>query len=505
MPRNLILNVVNFGISIVIGFWMTPYFIQNLGVAAYGLIPLALSLTSSVSILIMSFNESVARFLTIDIHQENLPKAQRAFNTAIFGSTTLILIFLPLILLLTLNVPLLFDIPEGESFDAIILFLGVFGAFLLDAWSGNFNVSMFVRNRLDIYNLLMIVQRVSQVLLVVALFVVFRPYLGYVGLSYLLSSLLAVGLVILAWKSLTPELKISLRDFDRGYLREIGEMAGWVITFHVGSLLFIQADLVIINILFGSIAAAEYAIALQWSLLLRTMATVAAGVLVPVYIIYYARKMFGELIHLSSASIKLLSLGIALPIGLLCGFGSELLTLWVGAEFAKLTPLLWILTLPLIANLAFLPLIDINTSFNRVRLPGIVTLVLGCGNILLAIALAVYAGWGVYGVALAGGIMFTLRNSVFLPLYAARLVQIPSRLFLSSVLPGLVSAGLLIGGILWLKPYLAILDWGSLIFYSGILTLGYLALVWIAGLNQMDRRLILDSIPFDLFRNRGAS
>jgi len=41
-----------------------PYFINTLGVAAYGLIPLATSITGYVAIVVQSLNISVSRFLS---------------------------------------------------------------------------------------------------------------------------------------------------------------------------------------------------------------------------------------------------------------------------------------------------------------------------------------------------------------------------------------------------------------------------------------------------------
>jgi hypothetical protein len=48
-PRNLAANIAYFLVNIVIGVLLVPYFIDTLGVAAYGLIPLATSITGYVA------------------------------------------------------------------------------------------------------------------------------------------------------------------------------------------------------------------------------------------------------------------------------------------------------------------------------------------------------------------------------------------------------------------------------------------------------------------------
>ncbi|WP_301002666.1 hypothetical protein [Methanoculleus sp.] len=45
LPHNLAANIAYFLVNVVIGVLLVPYFINTLGVAAYGLIPLATSIT----------------------------------------------------------------------------------------------------------------------------------------------------------------------------------------------------------------------------------------------------------------------------------------------------------------------------------------------------------------------------------------------------------------------------------------------------------------------------
>jgi membrane protein EpsK len=66
-PRNLAANIAYFLVNIVIGVLLVPYFIDTLGVAAYGLIPLATSITGYVAIVVQSLNTAVFRFLTVDL------------------------------------------------------------------------------------------------------------------------------------------------------------------------------------------------------------------------------------------------------------------------------------------------------------------------------------------------------------------------------------------------------------------------------------------------------
>ena len=117
--------------------------------------------------------------------------------------------------------------------------------------------------------------------------------------------------------------------------------------------------------------------------------------------------------------MKLVGLLMALPIGLICGLSSPLLQTWLGPKFAELSWLMTLMTIHLSVNLAVLPLFSIQTATNAVRTPALVMIVMGMGNLGLAIFLAGPMGWGLYGVAAAGAIALTAKNLVFTPLYAA--------------------------------------------------------------------------------------
>jgi O-antigen/teichoic acid export membrane protein len=148
LPKNLIANIAYFIFSIIIGIFLVPYFIETLGVAAYGLIPLATSLMGYVTILTDSLNVALSRFLTVDLHQGDYVKANKTFNTAFFGLTGITIMLIPILVLLSFWAPKFFNIPTGQESEVVLLFLGVFAAFLIRSLSSNFTVSLFAYNRL---------------------------------------------------------------------------------------------------------------------------------------------------------------------------------------------------------------------------------------------------------------------------------------------------------------------------------------------------------------------
>jgi O-antigen/teichoic acid export membrane protein len=495
LPKNLIANLVYFLVSIGIGLFLVPYFVSNLGIAVYGLIPLMTSLTGYAAIVIQSINISVSRFLTVDLQREDYVAANLTFNTAFFGLTTAILLMLPVVIAVAWFVPSVFYIPDGHDADTIILFLGVCAAFLLRTWSGNFTVQLFAYNRLDLQNLVNLVNLIVQTGLVFLLFSVFSPNLALIGMAYLAGAVIASGISIIFSRRVCPYLRISIEAFDRTRIKDLCKMGWWVIINNVGSLLFLQIDLILVNLLFGATSAGEYAIAIQWAFLIRGFAGVLSGVLAPTIFSYYARGQTTSLIWTTKSAVKLMGLAIALPIGLICGFAPQLLTVWVGSQFIALAPLMVLMTVHLSINLAVLPIFSINVAHNKVRIPGIVTLVMGIGNVALAIALSQLTSWNYYGVALAGAIVLTAKNAFFTPWYATKVLGVEVYTFSRSMLHG-VAATIMVGiSAATLCAFLRIASLDMLAIAGTFVSLIYLAVVWGFGLSSVERSLFESYLP----------
>lgn len=500
LPRNLAANIAYFLANIVIGILLVPYFIKTLGVAAYGLIPLATSITGYVAIIVQSLNTAVTRFLTVDLQRGDYAEANKTFNTALFGLTVVILLMVPVILVVAYFAPSIFHVPAGQETGAVLLLLGVSAAFLIRSWSGNFTVQLFAYNRLDLQNLVNLTNLIVQTGLIVLLFNLFGPGLGLVGGAYLVGAIVASGVSIVLARRVSPYLRVSIRSFDRRRIRDLAGMGWWVVINQIGALLFHQIDLIVVNLLFGAASAGEYAIALQWVILLHAVAGVLSGVLTPTILSCYARKQTETLIRVTKSAVKLMGLAMALPIGLVCGLAPELLTVWVGEEFIFLAPLMVLLTVHRAVNLAVLPLFSINVAYNRVQVPGIVTFFMGIGNFGLAVALPLLTGLGYYGVALAGAIVLTLKNAFFTPWYATRVLGVGAHTFTRSMLPGIAVTGLIGVTVAILGRVIPLPALVTLAIAGAAITLAYLAAVWKFGLNGFERGLFESYLPPTLRR-----
>ena len=499
-PRNLAANIAYFLVSVIVGILLVPFFVSTLGLAAYGLIPLATSITGYVAIVVQSLNTAVTRFLTVDLQKENYAAANQTFNTAFFGLTAVILLMVPIVVSVALLVPAIFSVPAGQAAGITFLFLGVCGSVLLRAWSGNFTVQLFAYNRLDLQNLVNLTNLLVQTGLTILLFYLFGPDLALVGGAYFVGAAVASALSIILAKRVCSHLILSIRSFDRSRIHDLLWMGWWVMLDQVGTLFLFQIDLIVVNMLFGAATAGGYAIALQWAATLRSVAGTLAGVLVPTIFAYYALKQTENIIKILLSAVKFMGLAMALPAALICGFVPQLLTIWVGAQYTILAPLMILLAAPQVLIMAVLPLFSIYAAHNKVRIPGIVSILSGVANLTLAIVLPTITGWGVYGVAIAGVITLTFRDMIFVPWYAGRVLGINGSRFLKSVVPGGLCF-IIIGGFTFTFGTLfSLTSFFHLLIIGGLFTIVYLSIVWVILLSMEERKLFESYIPDSLIR-----
>jgi membrane protein EpsK len=492
---NLGSNVANFGLSILVGLWITPYLIRHLGVAAYGLVPLAVTVTSYLGLFTTALNAAVGRFITLSLDQRDYAEANRIFSTSFWGTVAVLAALLGPVLWLPSQARYFLNVPAGYEQQFAWLLFSTIGMFFLTTLASAFGVATFCRNRFDLSNVVAIVSTVVRVAAILLLFNLCVPKVWHIGVAMLVSTAVGLALSVLVWRHLTPMLTVRLSAFSQPALKRLTGMGGWILINHMGSLLYMSVDLVVINKVLGVEACGRYSAVLLWSLMLRNLAGVVSGVFSPRIISLYGRQDTAGLVAYSRSAVKFVGLMIALPIGLVSGFAHPLLRLWLGPSFEPLAPLLMLMCLPLCVNLAVLPLFNIQMATNHVRLPGIMTCVMGLGSLGLAIFLAGSVGWGMYGVAAAGAIVLSLKNLIFTPIYAAHILNRKFDAFLWEMLPIMMATIAIAGASQLVTAVWDITGYFRLATAALGITAGYLTLAYLLILTHDERTQLVIRAP----------
>lgn len=430
MPKNLAMYLLSFVTNILIGLWIIPYLVQHIGVAAYGLVPLAMVFSSYIGLIVQSLNSTINRYLLIALQKKDYLKANQVFNTALVMILLFIIVQFMIMIVILLNLSVIIDIPEGLVDDALYLFAFTFLGFSVSLVRAVISTPLFAHNRLDLLRTIDILQVLMRTGIIVILFTLESPELKYVGIANFIAALIVFFVAVSFSKKLAPRLKVDTTMIDLTQMRELSTMGGWVIVNQIGSLLFLQIDLFIANKFLGATQAGNYAIVVQWNSLFRVFAGMLSGVLSPIVMIYYARNELPKMVQMLKTGFKAMAIIMAIPLGIVSAMAGDLLAVWMGENFRYLENLLIFSLIPLVINLAVYPLFAVNIAFNKIKIPSIVTLVLGVVNLMLAILLVTKTELGLYAIVLAGGIVLTIKNTIFLPVYTTYILDLPRFTFM---------------------------------------------------------------------------
>lgn len=474
---------------LVVAIWMTPYLIGHLGIGVFGIIALAESMIAYIEILTFSFNAAVSRFLTVELNRGDTRAANTTFNTALFGMLGGIAIFMPVVWLFSLVFPRVFNVPAGFERDASWFFVIAVLAFCVGMVTSNFAVSTFAHSRFLVRNLVNLAALFARVGLIVLLFTFLPASLWHVALGMLLASLISMGGYVILWRRLTPDLGVRFRLFDRSKLRPLLRMGGWVLVNRVGVMLLRNVDLMIVNLTLGAAATGLLGIGEQVTRNIRNLVGAFGDVINPVILRKYAQGDARGLKQISLQGTKLMGLGLALPIGLISGFSRPFLSIWLGPSFEYLSPLLIAMVSYMSVIFCVRPLLHIQEAHNKIRWPGIFTVVAGVINVVLDFV-AVWVGWGLVGIAVASLVAWSVKNVIFMPVYAAHIMKLRWHTFFPSlIVTALTTLGVGLAAYGLTKVYVPT-GWISLGVAAAIVSLAYAIVVGLVVLDRADWRLL---------------
>jgi membrane protein EpsK len=475
---NMASNVVFVLVNIIIGLWLTPYFIKYLGVEVYGMIPLSNSIVAIFTLFTMAITNSVSRFVSIHYDKDELEQCNLYFNSAITSLIAICVISLLPIIILSVYFSKIFHVPVGYEVSTGQFYFLVMLSSLVSAISGPFMVSTFITHRFDLDNLVQITGQLLRVIVIVLCFSYLSASLLYIGYSYcVMSGFLMIGAYLLSRK-LTPQLKVRLKMFSWKAVSEMAIMSIWLTINQIGIFLYLGSGIIIINLFFGAEQCGRYSAVAQFIALFSTLAGTVSKVFSPIAYEYIAHDNLNGLSIQIGRSVKFMGLIMGLPIGILCGLATPILTRWLGHEFSDLGPLVWLLIVPLIVTVSVRPVASIYMGLDKVKIPALVTIGMGVLNVVLSIILVQYTHMGIYAVGWSLLLCFAGMNLFFTPIYAAQIIDRPKATFIKEIIPGLLIMAILLLFGLWLSWRYDLASIGGLLIASAAIFAVYALLCY---------------------------
>jgi O-antigen/teichoic acid export membrane protein len=488
---NSVSSMILTAANMITAFLLTPFLIKNLGLEAYGIVQLSIQVTSFAGIAFAALQGSQRRHMTVLLQEENRVSAGRVLGAATTATLIASLPLVPLFTLVAEKSSFLFNVPPALGGEARILFVCGIVSLAIGALGSSQAAVLGARNRLDLENVLALIGLAVRLALILAVLSNSKAQARVVGYALMADRSVFLLCAIAMRRRIEPRLRIRLVHDDRASWRILAPLGSWLLADQIGVILLLHSELLLANRLLGAAAGGEYAALLQMILPIRAISGILTGALVPVIAILYARKDVTALVSSVEGAMRLLGLVLALPVGLLCGLGPEILECWLGAGFSRLWPLLFVLAFHQPLSLSVSPSISLAIAMDRFKAPALATILAGAANIVLALVLASFTGLGSLGIAIAAVVTLTVKNLAFNAPYTDGLLGIPrGRIALALLRPLLWTS--LASLLSWIAGRAVRLgSWVSLAAAALAVCVVYLPAAWFLGLGRADRLRVM--------------
>jgi membrane protein EpsK len=488
--RNGVFTALRFGVYAVSSVVLIRFFVLQYGRSSFGLIALAGILTQFVGLISGCVGTSVARFLNVALNKNDWHQANEIFSTSIVANLGFIGLQLPLFALGVWKLDWLIDFPEEIATDFRILVVCNIAVFVLNIVKGAIFAPIQAANRIDINEKFDIVAQLIRLILLFGLISQIGAKLWIIGAVELGVSVLVGMAGLVVYKRLVGHMLVFRKKYITWkWALPVMNMAGWSLVSTLGFALFVKTDIWIINRFVSKEMAGVYAALLVWPNFIKQIGGQLSALLGPVYVIDYAKQNTERMVGVCLFTSKLLGYFAAIAVGFIFVFAEDILSIWLGAEFIQFAPLLKLMTCSLILTLSETVIWGIFPAINKMHYTGWANLVPGLLNIGLSIAL-VFAGYGVYGVAIGTIVSTLLKSAIILPYGLSREMHVPFSVFLMNYAKsaGLFALVLLAGVGINLLPGVLV---GRLALFA-LTMLALAPLVYWIGFSQKERGQIED-------------
>ena len=494
----MVASVISYFVSYAISFFITPYIVRELGVAAYGFVGLSTQIIGYSSLVTISLNSMAGRFVTIEYHKGNIEKANSYYSSVFYGNCIISLFLLLISFAFVIYLDNILNIPEELIVDVKMLFAFLAFNTILALITNVYATATFIKNRLDYSNIRDVIGNFIRAGVLILLFALLAPKVWYFGFTGLVTTVYVSFTNYRFALKFTPELHIKRSYYDFSRIKELIASGVWNLITKLSALLENGFNLLIANLFVGAELAGTYALSATIPTMINSICARMANNFAPTWTQLYALNDKESLKNEILKSIRIMGFLTSIPISLFVILGKDLYNLWVPTQDANL--LYWLSVVGsfvMVVAMPLEPLWNIFTIANKVKKTSINLLewsiaIFAC--VILGMFITEHPLVRLFIIASVRSVLASIRTLTFLPLYGAKCFDYNKTIFY----PAILKNSLCIGVIILLNTFMLIFDfqtsWTVLIFKAIVVTTIGVICNWFISLNSNDRTYMKDLI-----------
>ncbi|MDX1932659.1 MAG: oligosaccharide flippase family protein [Capsulimonadales bacterium] len=340
---NGIANYARFLLTMVVQFALTPFIIERIGQADFGLWTLTFSVVGFLGLLDGGLTTGSVKFVAECRGSGDVARRNRIISALAAAYLVMAAVAVAVVFGLSFVYGRLFGIPAEQTAKAVaVLWLIATRSVILALPLGLFYGILFGERRLSV---VYVVQSLSAVLYGIAVGIGLKAEGSVVLLAWLNlgAMLFEYGAYVLLAFRLVPDLRIAPHRADAATLKEVAAFSGSQLLVNVAALVRLRTDPILVQVLLSTSSVALYGIALRISESVFLLLKQGINVLAPTFAERHGasdtenvRAVFLR----SSRSVLAFAVVLCVP---LCLMAREIVSLWVGPTFAPASPVLIVL------------------------------------------------------------------------------------------------------------------------------------------------------------------
>lgn len=387
--KNLIGNIINLIANIAIGLYYTPFLVHELGIIAYGVVPLSLIINQYIGVVTGSLTSSFSRFYTVALQQKRLDDASSTLSTSFLVILCIISLLFPILECFVARLDTFFNIPSFIVVSSKWLFRFTIFSFYIALFSSIFNTTLYALNRLDLFNAIKALRTVLKLIFVVLFFEFFNIDIFYVGLSNFVTEILLFILSLFLFLRYKPKrVNVTFRKFNWLIISPILSMTLWTIIHQIGDTALYRIDNIVVNRFMGIEYSSILGAISEFGVYVIQMTSVLSGLFGPLIIIAYSKKNHKDVQKYALGQSFVVGMLSAIFSGVLAGASFPLLKNWLGDDFVNFR--IWLIfkliLVPFYASGGVLSFV--LRAWNRVKFPALMTTLIGGINLVVILTIA---------------------------------------------------------------------------------------------------------------------
>ena len=477
--------------SIIIGLFMMPFLIGNLGDEKYGMWVLVSAVVSFYSLMDFGMAEAIQRFLIRSVHSNDSEDTKIALSTSFFLSAGVGLVTL----CITFGIIFFassFVTEEADIllFQITIALVGLKSSIQLPLFS---YYGILVANyRYDLITIIQFFTMITRTVLIVLFINAGYGIIAIAGIA-LVTDITGSLIVIRNAKNLIPGITASFSYFSTSKVKEYFHFAKWNYIIQITHKIRFSIDELVVGFVIGISAVTHYTIASTLISYFSSFMESAFGVFQPVFHKYHKLDQWDNLRSTFLITTEITSFASVLVGCILYSLGEIFISIWIGDSYSDSFMVLLILCTSNIFYKSILPCEKIIFAIAKQKYYAKISSMEAITNMVLSLTLASYLG--IYGVALGTLIPSLISNLYLLPMYTCRQLTLPNISFYR-----ILFKACLLGLITFLPMNYMVKMYGPenlfiVALYAGLFSITYMLICFKFVISNEATNLILDSLP----------